>query len=167
MRARGRYYHKLKMKKTALCKMRGQPGESCLLSCPCHPGCRAFIVAVLIIAVLGIVSMVLLVAVPFLVIVAILAVSCCVVVAIITIPPAIHPMSSDSWGWRWVVYCWPCCHHLSWLVAMLRVLGVLVLVGSGIIIVVDCTHSRSTLRAEACRHGVGVLGCLVSGRHCQ
>ncbi|KAF8224489.1 hypothetical protein L208DRAFT_1410139 [Tricholoma matsutake] len=86
--------------------MWGQPGESCLSSCPCHPGCRAFVVAVLVIAVLGVVSVLLLVTVPFLVIVAILVISCCVVVAVIAIPPAIHPMSSGSWGWRWVVCCW-------------------------------------------------------------
>ncbi|KAF8218958.1 hypothetical protein L208DRAFT_1419106 [Tricholoma matsutake] len=90
-----------------------------------------------------------------------------VVVAIITIPPAIHPMSSGSWGWRWVVCRWPCCHCLLWLAAVLHVLGVLVLVGGGIIVVVNCTHSQSTLRAEAHRHGVGVLGCLMSSRRCQ
>ncbi|KAF8232692.1 hypothetical protein L208DRAFT_1396892 [Tricholoma matsutake] len=62
-----------------------------------------------------------------------------VVVAVIAIPPTIHPTSSGSWGWRWVVCCWPHHHCLSWLVAVLCDLGVLVLVGGGIIIVVDCT----------------------------
>ncbi|KAF8220138.1 hypothetical protein L208DRAFT_1417107 [Tricholoma matsutake] len=62
-----------------------------------------------------------------------------VVVAIIAIPPTIHPTSSDSWGWRWVVCCWPHCRCPSWLAAVLHVLGVLVLVGGGIVIVVDCT----------------------------
>ncbi|KAF8237710.1 hypothetical protein L208DRAFT_477733 [Tricholoma matsutake] len=53
------------MKKTAPCKMRGWPGESCLSSCPCRPGCWAFIVAVLVIAILGVISVLLLV-MPFL-----------------------------------------------------------------------------------------------------
>lgn len=125
--------------------MWGQPGESCLSSCPRRPGCRAFVVAVLVIAILGVVSVLLLVAMPFLVVVAVLAVSRCVVVAVIAIPPAIHPMSSGSWGWRRVVCC---CRRPSWLAAVLCILGVLVLVGGGVIVVVDCTHSQSTSRGS-------------------
>ncbi|KAF8240503.1 hypothetical protein L208DRAFT_1384264, partial [Tricholoma matsutake] len=75
-----------------------------------------------------------------------------VVVAIIAIPPAIHPTSSGSWGWRRVVCCWPhrCC--LSWLAAMLHVLGVLVLVGGGIVMAwggcVGLSHVRLSLPVE-------------------
>jgi hypothetical protein len=70
-------------------------------------------------------------------------------VVVVSLPhptPAIHPARSCSQAWGGIL------GHSSWLAAVLRVLGVLVLAGG--VVVVDCTHSRSTLRAEARRRGV-------------